>query len=59
MAERIRVSKMEEAITILMKEYYGKLGDEEILNGISIFEQIQKSGAFVVLRAGPTRDRWL
>lgn len=58
-AERLAISKTEEAIHILQEDYSDELGEDEMVKAMEIFENLRRSEMFVAMRKGNVRDNWL
>lgn len=58
-AERLAISKTEEAIHTLQEDYSDELSEGEMVNAMEIFENLRKSEMFVAMRKGNVRDNWL
>jgi len=69
MAKELRLSResnrelagtpQERAMELLNKEYDDRLDDEAFLEAVDLFESDAKARAFITLKPGHRRDRWL
>jgi hypothetical protein len=58
MAQQLQTNKIEAAI-ICLQEDYGELNDDDIVVGMSIFENEVKATMFIAMKKGKVRDIWL
>lgn len=58
-AEKLAISKTEQAVSLLQEEYKRKLSAEDILGALELFELPRMSEMFIAMKPGILRDTWL
>ena len=58
-AEKLAISKTEQAVSLLQEEYEKKLSAEDILGALELFELPRMSEMFIAMKPGIFRDTWL